>query len=58
MRPDNVRAISSAGTIKHLVVIFGENEFFDRYFGTFANATNPVGELAFTALLNSPAVNG
>jgi phospholipase C len=39
-------------------VIFGENESFDHYFGTYPNATNPAGEPAFTALPNTPAVNG
>ena len=36
-------------TIKHLVVIFGENVSFDHYFGTYPNAANPAGEPAFDA---------
>ncbi|MET0675434.1 MAG: alkaline phosphatase family protein [Bradyrhizobium sp.] len=51
-------ALVTATPIKHLVVIFGENESFDHYFGTYPNATNPPGEPAFTALPNTPAVNG
>jgi len=44
--------------IKHLVVIFQENVSFDHYFGTYPNATNPGGEPAFTAVPNTPVVNG
>jgi phospholipase C len=51
-------ALVTATPIKHLVVIFGENESFDHYFGTYPNATNPPGEPAFTALPNTPTVNG
>jgi phospholipase C len=51
-------ALATATPIKHLVVIFGENESFDHYFGTYPNATNPAGEPAFHALPNTPAVNG
>ena len=51
-------ALVTATPIKHLVVIFGENESFDHYFGTYPNATNPPGEPAFTALPNTPSVNG
>ena len=44
--------------IKHLVVIFQENVSFDHYFGTYPNALNPQGEPSFTALPNTPSVNG
>src|SRR5471032_3686144 len=44
--------------IKHLVVIFQENETFDHYFGTYPNAVNQAGEPAFTARARTPAVNG
>jgi phospholipase C len=44
--------------IKHVVVIFDENESFDHYFGTYPNATNPPGEPKFTAKDDTPAVNG
>jgi phospholipase C len=48
----------TATPIKHIVIIFGENESFDHYFGTYPNALNPNGEPAFTALPNTPTVNG
>ncbi len=51
-------ALSTATPIKHVVIIFGENESFDHYFGTYPNALNPAGEPAFTALPNTPNVNG
>jgi phospholipase C len=43
--------------IKHIIVIFQENNSFDHYFGTYPNATNPPGEPAFTAALGTPTVN-
>jgi phospholipase C len=49
---------TTATPIQHLVVIFGENESFDHYFGTYPNALNPAGEPRFTALPGTPAVNG
>ncbi len=51
----------AAGTItpiKHLVVIFQENNSFDHYFGTYPNAMNPQGEPVFTPLAGTPSVNG
>ncbi|WP_020177338.1 phospholipase C [Methyloferula stellata] len=51
-------ALSTATPIKHVVIIFGENESFDHYFGTYPQAANPAGEPAFTALPNTPSVNG
>ena len=44
--------------IKHVVIIFQENESFDHYFGTYPFAKNPAGESRFRALPNSPSVNG
>jgi phospholipase C len=44
--------------IKYVVVIFQENNSFDHYFGTYPVATNPAGEPVFTALPNTPSVNG
>ena len=44
--------------IQHVVVIFGENESFDHYFGTYPKALNPPGQPRFTALPGTPAVNG
>src|ERR1700753_168561 len=40
--------------IKHLVVIFNENESFDHYFGTYPNALNPEGEPPFEPAKNTP----
>jgi phospholipase C len=51
-------ALQTSTPIKHVVVIFGENESFDHYFGSYPNATNPAGEPAFTAAPNTPSVNG
>jgi phospholipase C len=50
--------VATATPIKHVVVIYGENESFDHYFGTYPNATNPAGEPAFTAKPGTPTVNG
>jgi phospholipase C len=44
--------------IKHLVVIFQENESFDHYFGTYPQAANPAGEPKFIAQDGTPSVNG
>jgi phospholipase C len=51
-------ALPTSTPIKHVVVIFGENESFDHYFGTYPHATNPPGEPVFNALPNTPSVNG
>src|ERR1700679_2478630 len=44
--------------IKHLVVIFQENESFDHYFGTYPHAANLESGPAFNARPGTPAVNG
>ena len=44
--------------IKHVIVIFQENNSFDHYFGTYPYATNPPGEPPFHAFDGTPAVNG
>ncbi|MGC1910711.1 MAG: alkaline phosphatase family protein [Candidatus Acidiferrales bacterium] len=44
--------------IKHVVVIFQENESFDHYFGTYPDAANPSGETPFHARPGTPTVNG
>ncbi len=44
--------------IKHVIVIFQENNSFDHYFGTYPVATNPPGEPAFHPFDDTPAVNG
>jgi phospholipase C len=51
-------AVATTTPIKHVVVIFQENESFDHYFGTYPNAANGPGEPAFTAAANTPTVNG
>jgi phospholipase C len=59
--PAPARAVEPDTTttpIKHLVVIFGENISFDHYFGTYPKALNPPGQPRFTALPNTPTVNG
>ena len=47
----------TATPIKHVVVIFGENESFDHYFGTYPYAANTDGT-TFTAKKGTPDVNG
>jgi phospholipase C len=37
-------ALTTATPIKHLVVIYGENQSFDHYFGTYPQSMNPSGE--------------
>jgi phospholipase C len=44
--------------IKHLVVIFDENQSFDHYFGTYPVAENLPGEPPFVAKPGTPSVNG
>ena len=52
-------ALPTATPIKHVVIIFGENESFDHYFGTYPQAANMSGGgPVFTAAPNTPAVNG
>jgi phospholipase C len=48
---------NSATPIKHLVVLFDENESFDHYFGTYPYAANTDGT-TFTAKPGTPTVNG
>ncbi|HMH39201.1 MAG TPA: alkaline phosphatase family protein, partial [Streptosporangiaceae bacterium] len=47
----------AATPIKHLVVLFDENESFDHYFGTYPFAANTDGT-KFQAKRGTPAVNG
>ena len=47
----------TATPIKHVIVIFDENQSFDHYFATYPYATNPQGEPAFHALPDTPRVN-
>ena len=43
---DEAEGFPTTTPIKHLVIIFQENETFDHYFGTYPNAANPPGEPA------------
>jgi phospholipase C len=49
---------TTATPIKHVVVIFDENQSFDHYFGTYPNAANPQDEPPFHAAAGTPEVNG
>jgi phospholipase C len=49
---------NTATPIRHLVVIFDENNAFDHYFGTYPNAQNLLGETPFLAAPDTPAING
>jgi Phosphoesterase family len=44
--------------IRHIVVIFDENNSFDHYFGTYPYAANAPGEVPFHPLPGTPTVNG
>jgi phospholipase C len=48
----------TATPIKHIVVIFGENESFDHYFGTYPRAANVADEPRFVPLPLTLPVNG
>jgi phospholipase C len=54
----NAANTKTATPITHIVIIFGENQSFDHYFGTYPNALNPTGEPRFVAAPNTPTVNG
>jgi len=58
VRADEASRFQTATPIKHLVIIFQENETFDHYFGTYPNAANPAGEPEFAPARNIPSVNG
>ena len=49
---------AAATPIQHVVIIFGENESFDHYFGTYPTAANPPGQPRFVAAPGTPSVNG
>ena len=53
-----IAVASTVTPIKHLVVIFDENNSFDHYFGTYPYAANPKGEPQFHAAPGTPNVNG
>jgi phospholipase C len=52
-----VTATNPTTPIKHIVVIFQENNSFDHYFGTYPHAANPVGESPFMPDPKTPHVN-
>jgi phospholipase C len=52
------KEFDTATPIKHLVVIFDENNSFDHYFGTYPYAANPAGEPPFYATGDTPDING
>ena len=54
---DEAARAETTTPIKHVIVIFNENESFDHYFGTYPYATNPAGEPAFHALPGTPRAN-
>ena len=56
--PSYAQSIATSTPIQHIVVIFQENVSFDHYFATYPHATNPQGQPAFTALEDTPTVNG
>lgn len=53
-----VHAGETTTPIRHVVVLFQENNSFDHYFATYPQALNPPGEPAFHAAPDTPAVNG
>jgi len=55
---DEADGFPTTTPIKHLVIIFQENESFDHYFGTYPNATNPPGEPVFVPAPDTPSING
>src|SRR6202167_5337761 len=54
----NAADAKTATPIKHIVIIFGENQSFDHYFGTYPSAKNPPDEPKFFAAPNTQTVNG
>jgi len=54
---DAAAKLTTATAVKHVVVIFGENISFDHYFGTYPNAANLTGELAFHGATSTPKAN-
>ena len=54
---DSAERFETTTPIKHVVVIFNENESFDHYFATYPYATNPSGEPAFHDKKDTPRAN-
>jgi phospholipase C len=55
---DSTADSATTTPIRHVVVIFDENNSFDHYFGTYPRALNPQGQPAFNAAPGTPEVNG
>jgi len=55
---DDADHLHTTTPIKHLVIIFQENESFDHYFGTYPHAANPPDEPQFRPAPDTPSVNG
>lgn len=55
-RPDE--SAQSKTPIKHVIVIFQENQSFDHYFATYPHAENLPGEPPFHGSPDTPEVNG
>ena len=53
----HTKPVHTATPIKHVVVLFDENNSFDHYFGTYPYAANTDGT-PFTAAKHTPKVNG
>ena len=62
LQPDNRgggggQSAATKTPIKHVVIIFGENESFDHYFATYPNAKN-TEQPVFKADADTPGING
>lgn len=58
-KKDPAANLTTKTPIKHVVVIFDENNSFDHYFGTYPNALNLLGETStFYPAPDTPQVNG
>ena len=58
-KSDPAAKLATQTPIKHVVVIFDENNSFDHYFGTYPNALNLPGETStFYPAPDTPQVNG
>src|SRR5258708_12254777 len=55
--PVVVTPTTASATIKHVIVIFGENISFDHYFGTYPNPVNTPGDPQFTPSTATPIPN-
>jgi phospholipase C len=52
-RADPAAQFATATKIKHLVIIFDENNSFDHYFATYPSAQNDAGGVPFTAAVGT-----